>query len=165
MDDEDRVEAACIFDFGRYHIACHHILERSLCHGGGGREWTEEMGWTSSCIVAASAFLLLLLIGLRLRRIYDRKTCLISISIVVAYTIIFLVLERIAQHFGPYPSIFLYMLLTLEPFSSLYSPLLMSLPDTVSLLWPSIALSVLSPYVLLPFTKKQLPAEQATPAQ
>lgn len=104
--------------------------------------------------------ILLLVLGLLTRRLYDRKACLLSMTIVSGYYVLVLILEQITMATGTTPMLTYYLFVPTEAFSLFINSLLSVLRIPYSI-FVHLPLTIASPYLLLLFTKRSSPKDQS----
>ena len=119
----------------------------------GSSEWTLEMGTTAFYIRLAISIILFVVIGIILRRIYDRKTFVKSTTLLVIYSIVIFALEQITQYFGTYSMIIYWMYIPVEIFTSITS-VLARVSTAESINWTYAIPSLFAPYLFVLFGKK-----------
>ena len=120
-------------------------------------EWTLGMSRISMGISWVVSVLMILFIGLKLRKIYDRKDCLTAAALMMAYGAIWLVGERLilsSDWYGFY-SIWTYLHFPMGVFSFV-TQIVMQLVDLESHIWLYAVPSIFVPFVFLLFCKKDL---------
>lgn len=120
---------------------------------GGTSEWTLEMGTTVFYIRLVLSILLFVIIGIIVRRIYDRKTIVKSATLLVIYSILLLALEQIMQLFFTYNPMVYWLYLPLEIFTTITS-LLARISSGESITWIYAVPSLFAPYLFLLFGEK-----------
>jgi len=119
----------------------------------GSSQWTGGMETASFYIQLIITIILFAVIGIILRRSYDRRTMIKSATLLVIYSIIVVVIEQLAIHFGAYNIIILWLYLPLEIFTSI-AVLLSRIFNLESINWIYIIPAIFSPYLFVLFVKK-----------
>jgi heme exporter protein D len=119
----------------------------------GTSEWTLEMGTTAFYIGLVTSIILFVVIGIILRRIYDRKTFLKSATLLVIYSIVILGLEQITQYFWTYSMIIYWLYLPSEIFTTITS-VLARVSTAESINWTYAIPSLFAPYLFVLFGTK-----------
>lgn len=119
----------------------------------GTNEWTLEMGTTIFYIDVVLSLIIFIVIGIILRKTYDRETFLKSATLLVIYSIIILVVEQGTQYFGPYNiGNSLYLYLPVEIFVIITSALA-RVSTSESINWMYAIPSLFAPYLFMLFAK------------
>lgn len=116
-------------------------------------EWTVGMETASFYIRLIITIILFAVIGIILRRSYDKSTMIKSATLLVIYSIIVVVIEQMAILFGGYNIIILWLYLPLEIFTSI-AVLLSRIFNLESINWIYIIPAIFSPYLFILFVKK-----------
>lgn len=119
----------------------------------GTSEWTLEMGTTAFYIRLVLSIIFFVVIGIILRRIYDRKTLVKSATLLVIYSIVILALEQITQYLGIYSMIIYWMYLPVEIFTIITSVLARA-STAESINWTYAIPTLFAPYLFILFGKK-----------
>lgn len=119
----------------------------------GTSEWTLEMGTTAFYIRLVMSIVFFVVIGIMLRRIYDRKAFAESATLLVIYSIAILALEQITQYLGTYNMIIYWMYLPAEIFTTITS-VLARVSTAESINWTYAIPSLFAPYLFILFGKK-----------
>ena len=119
----------------------------------GTSEWTLEMGTTAFYIRLVLSIISFVVIGIILRRIYDRKTLVKSATLLVIYSIVILALEQITQYLGIYSMIIYWMYLPVEIFTIITSVLARA-STAESINWTYAIPTLFAPYLFILFGKK-----------
>lgn len=106
------------------------------------------------------SFILFIIIGIRISKIYSTKTCFKSGSIVVVYSIVTLLIEQFSQHYGLFDltQLSYYLYIPLEIFIVITS-VLARLSRSDSINWLYAIPAVFAPYLFLLFTRERQGAE------
>ncbi len=119
----------------------------------GSNNWTLEMGTTASYVRIVISIIAFAAIGMILRKQYNRKLFAKSATILVAYSIVLLVLEQVAQSFGTYPMIIYWLYLPVEMFTVVTSVLIKHFAsDHVN--WMYAIPSLFAPYLFVLFGRR-----------
>lgn len=119
----------------------------------GTSKWTLEMGTIAFYIQLALSIVIFVVIGIKLRKIYNRKTFVKSATLLVIYSIVILAVEQITQHFGTYSMIIYWMYLPVEIFTTITSLLARISPaESINLIYAIP--SLFAPYLFVLFGKK-----------
>jgi len=116
-------------------------------------QWTVEMQTASFYIRLIITIILFAVIGIILRRSYDKSTMIKSATLLVIYSIVVVVIELMAIRFGVYNAIIPWLYLPLEIFTSI-AVLLSRIFNLESINWIYIIPAILSPYLFVLFVKK-----------
>ena len=81
-----------------------YLLNFIMAFLGFGGVWTSKQSEILSYIPLILAIIILIIIGLILRRIYSRKDFIKSSTLLVIYSIIILIVQRLSLYFGIYNS-------------------------------------------------------------
>lgn len=119
----------------------------------GATQWTSEMQTASFYILLITTIILFAVIGIILRRSYDKSTMIKSATLIVIYSIIVVVIEQMAILTGAYNIIILWLYLPFEIFISI-AVLLSRTFNLESLNWIYIIPAIFSPYLFVLFVKK-----------
>jgi len=118
-------------------------------------EWTLEMGTTAFYVRLVLSIILFVIIGIILRRIYDRKTFVKSATLLVIYSVVIFALEQITQYFGKYSMMIYWMYIPFELFTIITS-VLARVITAESINWIYAIPSLFAPYLFVLFGKKIL---------
>lgn len=132
-----------------YRITIHFLVK-------GTTDWTSEVGTKLFYIDIISSIIIFIVIGIILRKTYDRKTLFKSATLLVIYSFLIFGLSEITQHFGIYSitaSLILY--LPTEIFNIITS-ILREITSTTSitLIYVFIIIENFAPYLFLLFVKE-----------
>lgn len=119
----------------------------------GASQWTGEMQTASFYIQLIITIILYAVIGIILRRSYNRNTMIKSATLLVIYSIIVVVIEQMAIFIGAYNIIILWLYLPFEIFISI-AVLLSRTFNIESLDWIYIIPAIFSTYLFVLFVKK-----------
>lgn len=116
-------------------------------------EWTDEMLTFSFYIQLVLSITAFVIIGLILRKEYDRKSFAQSATVLVVYSIIIFALEQLAQYFHTYSLIIYRLFIPMEIFTIITSALArLSTAETIN--WMYVIPSLFAPYLFVLFGKK-----------
>lgn len=125
-----------------------------LIMGRGTNQWTLEMETMQFYIDLILNIFILTIIGLILRKTYDRKDFLKSANLLVIYSIVMLMIEQVTQYLGIYSVGFnLLFYLPIEIFTIITS-LLARVSDVEVINWIYAIPSIFAPYLLVFFVKE-----------
>lgn len=129
-----------------------HIIILIMVRGK--NEWTLEMGTMQFYIDLILSISIIVIIGLVLRKTYDRKDFLKSATLLVVYSILILVVEQLIQYLGIYSVGFsLLFYLPIEMFTIITS-LLAKVSNGEVINWLYVLPSIFAPYLLVLFGKE-----------
>jgi len=123
-----------------------------LIKGNGTSEWTLEMGTIAFYVRLVMSVIVFAVIGIILRRIYDRRTFVKSATLLVIYSIIVFALEQNIQYFWAHMIIY-WMYLPWEMFAIITS-LLAKISREKTINWIYAIPSLFAPYLFVLFSKK-----------
>jgi hypothetical protein len=118
----------------------------------GTNEWTLEMGTTLFYIQLILSIVAFVIIGILLRKKYNRTTFFKSATLLVIYSVIVLLLEQIMHYLGSYNLMNSYLYLPVSIFTIITS-LLARIGNPKHLHWLHVIPSLLAPYLFLLFSK------------
>lgn len=119
----------------------------------GAYQWTAEMQTASFYNRLIITIILFAIIGIIIRRSYDKRTIIKSATLLVIYSIVLVVIGQMAVLFGTYNAIILWLYLPLEIFNSI-AILLSRIFNLESINWIYIIPAIFSPYLFVLFVKK-----------
>jgi len=116
-------------------------------------EWTLEMGTIAFCIQLLLSVALFIVIGIIVRKLYDRKNIAKSATLLVIYSIVVLALEQITQYFGTYNMIVHFLYFPVYIFTVI-THVLARISSAKSINWLYVIPSLFAPYLFVLFSKK-----------
>ncbi|HHW00232.1 MAG TPA: hypothetical protein GXX36_11835 [Clostridiaceae bacterium] len=119
----------------------------------GTSEWTLEKGTTAFYVRLILSVILFVIIGIILRRNYDRKTIAKSATLLVIYSIVIFALEQITQYYGTYSMIFYWLYIPFEIFT-IITWALARISTAENINWIYAIPSLLAPYLFVLFGKR-----------
>lgn len=131
-----------------------HILVFIFIFVGYGGSWTPRVARLLTYVPLALNILLVLIIGLILRRTYDKKTFFKAASLLVIYSIVISILQRAIIYLGIDNFTFNFILyLPIELFGMIES-LFLRTQNPYTTNWILVFITLFEPYIFLLFAKK-----------
>lgn len=130
-----------------------YILNFAIVFFGYGGTWSPRLTAVMAYIPLALSMGILILIGMILRKTYDRKDFLQSATLLVLYSIVILIFQQLTLYLGIYNETIDFILyLPLTIFSIITSSLVKQ-SDSESINWMYLIASLFLPYIFVLFDK------------